>query len=968
MLQGNIHLNIKPVQRNKGQSIVARVAYQTASSIRDPRTGEWHNYRYKKNELGQTHLLLPKTVTANISEYQQFWANLEAHYKRGNSVPARTASLALPVELSADENHELMLRYSHWLSDMYGVAVQATSHKPYSSNPHFHLAVTACTILPDGSFGKKAIALDPISSQRELKQRIAPVEILRLQWADMVNAALEKSGISERVDHRSYLRRGIQEVPQKHEGVWRHSSQDRVLGCPKEYNKNIETVNEVLHHDRRKFQKTAITRNNFGETATRGVGSNQEGTDRNQARHAPDAHNYGQSAQRSEDAHGNHGRDNLGYGGRDQSAFPGEAQPENSGRCHHESEQSVDVNELAHDPTGNVDSIGGKGFSDLIIPKLLTAISALELETLRLSYSILKHESRRAKVSPKLPTIGLVDVVAQGIMPFMPTLETEALRLQNKSSDLWLRTCPKIVLPSANITDIVSAPLSRLTHTLASVPAEMAFRIENLFKYSQEEAGKRHGAAHIHGHLESATMPISASNERWHKKLWELLVVKAVQEPDSLSRLSRLHNAHIKIQSMFPQITVADFSRTLKTYSVRTPEEQSIIIRDLAQRCPAQRPVSDLIIPKLLTAIAALELETLRLSYSILKHESRRAKVSLKLPTIGLVDVVAQGIMPLMATLETEALQLQNKSSDLWLRTCPKIVLPSASITDIVSAPLSRLTHTLAPVLAEMAFRIENLCKYRQEEAGKRHGAAHVYEHLKSTTMPISACNELWHKKLWELLVARAEEEPDSQSRLSRLHNAHTNVQSMFPHITVADFSNTLKTFSVRTPEEQGIIIRDLAQRCPAQRPVRVKIPPLPHNISVQQKPALQAPPTGTIQAMRKLWNEIQTYAEKDGKINFNSAGGKIKLKNAIEHIWINNPEIPFEFLQKTIFRRIVSNRDDFERFLQQTYAPIAILKDLHDGSDIQQPTGLPHAPHPQSSQGSGDNDDDDSGNSMSFT
>lgn len=270
---------------------MARVAYQTASSIRDPRTGEWHNYRYKKNELGQTHLLLPKTVTANISEHQQFWANLEAHYKRGNSVPARTASLALPVELSADENHELMLRYSHWLSDMYGVAVQATSHKPYSSNPHFHLAVTACTILPDGSFGKKAIALDPISSQRELKQRIAPVEILRLQWADMVNAALEKSGISERVDHRSYLRRGIQEVPQKHEGVWRHSSQDRVLGCPKEYNKNIETVNEVLHHDRRKFQKTAITRNNFGETATRGVGSNQKGTDRNQARHAPDAHN-----------------------------------------------------------------------------------------------------------------------------------------------------------------------------------------------------------------------------------------------------------------------------------------------------------------------------------------------------------------------------------------------------------------------------------------------------------------------------------------------------------------------------------------------------------------------------------------------------------------------------------------------------------------------------------------------------
>ena len=764
MLQGNIHLNIKPVQRNKGQSIVARVAYQTASSIRDPRTGEWHNYRYKKSELGQTHLLLPKAETVNIPEYQQFWANLEAHYKRGNSVPARTASLALPVELSPDRNHELMLQYGHWLSDAYGVAVQVTSHKPYSSNPHFHLAITACTVMPDGSFGKKAIALDPISAQRELKQRIAPVEILRAQWANMVNTALETAGAPERVDHRSYLRRGIQEIPQKHEGVWRHSSQDRILGCPKEYNKNIETVNEVLHHDRRKFQETANPHSSFGKIATRGMGGDQEGTNRDHAKNAPDAHNYGQPAQGSKDAHGNHGRDSLGYGGRDRSAFPGEAQPENSGRCHHESEQPADFYELAHDSTGNVDSIGGKGVSDLIIPKLLAAVSALELETLRLSYSILKHESRRGKVSLKLPTSGLVDVVVQGITPLMATLETEALRLQNKSSDLWLRTCPKIVLPSANLTDIVSAPLSRLTCALAPVFAEMAFRVENLHKYRQEEAGKRHGAARVREHLESATMPISASNETWHKKLWEILVAKAEQEPSSLGRLSRLHNAHIKVQLMFPQVTVADFSRTLKTFSARTPEEQDIIIKDLAQRCPAQRPV--------------------RIEISPLSHEPAVARYS-------------------------------------------------------------KIQHD--------------------------------------------------------------------------------------------------------TPR---------AAQTPPQTPVS----------SLQKKPALQSPTTDPIQAMRKLWNEIQTYAEKDGKICLNTVDGKIKLQKSIEHIWRNNPEIPFEFMRKTIFRRVVSGWDNFERFLQQTYASIAILKVMHDGSDIQQPTVLPHAPHSQPSQGSEDNDGDNSGNSMSFT
>ena len=823
MLQGNIHLNIKPVQRNKGQSIVARVAYQTASSIRDPRTGEWHNYRYKKSELGQTRLLLPTSATTHITDHEQFWTNLEAHYKRGNSVPARTASLALPIELSADENHELMLQYGQWLSDTYGVAVQVTSHKPHSSNPHFHLAITACTVLPDGSFGKKAIALDPISAQRELKQSIAPVEILRSQWADMVNAALEKAGILERVDHRSYLRRGIQEIPQKHEGVWRHSSQIRVLGCPKAYNKDIETVNEVLRHDRREFQKTAIPRSSFGKTATGGMGYDKRGADRDQTRSASNEYDHQQPARRSKDAHGDYGRDNLGHGGRGRFVPSGKTQLENGGRCHHESEQPADRHEFAHDQTGSLDSTGGRGFSDLIMPALVAATSALELEALRLSCSILRHESRRAKAPLKLPSVGFSGIVAQRVMPVVAALETEALLLQNKNCGLWLRSCPKVAMSRASTTDTASAPMG----------------------------------------------------------------------------------------------------------------------------------LSDIIVPKLLATTSAFETETQRLSYSILRQEERSVKTQLKLFSI---------------------------------------VPASASFMGTVFYPVAALTKKLAPVAAEMSFRTENL--YRQiqeEEAGRRHGTARVPERLESGAITTADNNEIWHKKLWELLVAMALQESHSLDLLTRLHNACIKVQQIFPRITAVDFACTLKRHSVRTPEEQARIIQDLAKRCPTQRLVQVAISPQASKLSaarypktrheeprvsqktlctlgkpLQQKTRLQEPPTDPAHARRNLWKEIKSYAEKDGRVFFDTAEGVGKLQDAIKHIWTNDPNIPFEFMHRTIFRRIVFDKDNLERFLQKTYEAIAIQKSLSTGSSIQQPATLSHASDPQPSQDFEDSEAD--GNNMSFT
>lgn len=248
MLQGNIHLHIEPVLRTKGQSLIMRVAYQTASVMRNPRTGQWHNFRYKRKEIGGTLLITPQGEITDQKAIAEFWGKVEAHHKRKDAVPGRTISIALPCELSRGEKLRLMFDFGRWLSSTYGIGVQVAAHELSRDNPHFHAAMTSCSVLSDGTFGKKVMKLDPIAMQRTGEE--TPAETLRAKWADMVNRAYADSGVVEHVDHRSYLRRGISKSPTVHEGVWRYAT------CPvnspvdlnhaiRKYNSDFQELEEI---------------------------------------------------------------------------------------------------------------------------------------------------------------------------------------------------------------------------------------------------------------------------------------------------------------------------------------------------------------------------------------------------------------------------------------------------------------------------------------------------------------------------------------------------------------------------------------------------------------------------------------------------------------------------------------------------------------------------------------------------
>jgi len=171
--------------------------------IEDALTGTVHDYT-RRQGVAFSALCLPGEQTADRAE---FWNRVEAHHKRGDAITCREVEVALPAELSAEKRQELAHGFARHLAERYGVAADVAIHEPSKGgdgrNHHAHILLSACSVNPDGSLGKKAVALDPIACKRAKQPTLAERE--REFWATAVNRMLASEGMAARVDHRSLL-------------------------------------------------------------------------------------------------------------------------------------------------------------------------------------------------------------------------------------------------------------------------------------------------------------------------------------------------------------------------------------------------------------------------------------------------------------------------------------------------------------------------------------------------------------------------------------------------------------------------------------------------------------------------------------------------------------------------------------------------------------------------------------------
>ena len=266
------HLSIKITSRGKGKSAVAAAAYRAGEKITNLYDGITHDYT-RKGGVVHTEILLPGHAPREFADRAVLWNAVEQIDKAKNAQLAREIELALPVELSREENIALAHDYCQRHFVAAGMCADICIHDKNDGNPHAHVLLTMRPIAPDGSWAaksRKEYMLDG-SGQRitlpsgEYKSRKVDAtdwndrgkaEVWRQGWAEAVNAALERQVHAERIDHRSYERQGIEQIPTVHLGVAASAMERRGIRTQRgDINLQVELDNNMLRQLRARINK-----------------------------------------------------------------------------------------------------------------------------------------------------------------------------------------------------------------------------------------------------------------------------------------------------------------------------------------------------------------------------------------------------------------------------------------------------------------------------------------------------------------------------------------------------------------------------------------------------------------------------------------------------------------------------------------------------------------------------------------
>ena len=280
----------------------------SCSRIYNDYDGIQHDYARKHGLIWQ-QIFLSDMAPVEWSDREVLWNAVEEAEKTKDSRLAREFMVALPIELGRDEWIALLANFIQTNFVAEGMCADVCIHDTDGHNPHAHIMLTVRPLTKDGKWqhktekeylcirngeeqgftaaefkvvqgegwkkqyqyrvGRKKVYMPPSVAEAQGLERVSkypkstkygrqnPITarwnneeqlvLWRVAWADTVNRCLERSGLEERVDHRSHAERGLDEQPTIHEGVAARALEKKgIISDRCELNRQIKADNALL--------------------------------------------------------------------------------------------------------------------------------------------------------------------------------------------------------------------------------------------------------------------------------------------------------------------------------------------------------------------------------------------------------------------------------------------------------------------------------------------------------------------------------------------------------------------------------------------------------------------------------------------------------------------------------------------------------------------------------------------------
>ena len=263
------------IKRSAGQSAVAAAAYRAGEKLHSEYYGEDSDYT-RKGGVICSEILLPSHAPPEYTDRETLWNAVEKVERGKKAQLAYSFDIALQNEFSMQENIDLARQF---LLDNFvsrGIVADFAVHQPGKedggiSNPHFHVMCPIRPIEPDGKWGNKQrreYVLDE-HGERVLDEagnyvfnavpttdwgKPETLEAWRQAWAELCNAKLAEKNLVCRIDHRSFARQGVEQIPTQHEGPTVRAMEAKGIRTDKgDLNRFIRKTNALLREAKEKI-------------------------------------------------------------------------------------------------------------------------------------------------------------------------------------------------------------------------------------------------------------------------------------------------------------------------------------------------------------------------------------------------------------------------------------------------------------------------------------------------------------------------------------------------------------------------------------------------------------------------------------------------------------------------------------------------------------------------------------------